>query len=119
MAVLFIDLDSFKITNDTLGHSVGDALLKTIALRLEENLREGDKIARIGGDEFAIVQIGEDQPKGAAALADRLIEVIRKPCIVDGHQLIVGASIGIAVASSDKLDPDQLLKSADLQNGRG
>ena len=114
MAVLFIDLDSFKITNDTLGHSVGDALLKTIALRLEENLREGDKIARLGGDEFAIVQIGEDQPKGAAALADRLIEVIRKPCIVDGHQLIVGASIGIAVASSDKLDPDQLLKSADL-----
>ena len=114
LAVLFIDLDSFKITNDTLGHSVGDALLKTIALRLEENLREGDKIARLGGDEFAIVQIGEDQPKGAAALADRLIEVIRKPCIVDGHQLIVGASIGIAVASSDKLDPDQLLKSADL-----
>ncbi len=114
LAVLFLDLDGFKTINDTLGHSIGDALLQRIAERLRQTLRETDKIARLGGDEFAVVQIGEEQPKNAAALASRLIEVISRPCFVEGHQLIVGCSIGVAMTTADKLDPEQLLKSADL-----
>jgi diguanylate cyclase (GGDEF)-like protein len=114
LAILFIDLDGFKSINDTLGHSLGDALLKCIAGRLQESLRESDKIARLGGDEFAVIQMAEEQPKGASALASRLIDIIRTPCLVEGHQLMVGASIGIAVASPDKHDPERLLKSADL-----
>jgi diguanylate cyclase (GGDEF)-like protein len=114
LAILFIDLDGFKSINDTLGHSIGDALLKGIAGRLQESLRESDKIARLGGDEFAVIQMAEEQPKGASALAARLINVIRTPYLVEGHQLMVGASVGIAVASPDKHDPERLLKSADL-----
>jgi diguanylate cyclase (GGDEF)-like protein len=114
MAILFIDLDGFKSINDTLGHSLGDALLKCLADRLKGSLRESDKIARLGGDEFAVIQMAEEQPKGASALASRLIDIIRTPCLVEGHQLMVGASIGIAVASPDKHDPERLLKSADL-----
>jgi len=114
LAVLFVDLDGFKTINDTLGHSIGDALLKCIAVRLRECLRDTDVIARLGGDEFAVVHIGADQPKGAAALAGRLIEVIGRPCFVDGHQLVVGASIGIAVTPPAELDQEQLLRSADL-----
>jgi diguanylate cyclase (GGDEF)-like protein len=114
LAILFIDLDGFKSINDTLGHSLGDALLKCLADRLKASLRESDKIARLGGDEFAVIQMAEEQPKGASALASRLIDIIRTPCLVEGHQLMVGASIGIAVASPDKHDPERLLKSADL-----
>ena len=114
LAVLFIDLDNFKNINDTLGHSIGDALLKRIALRLEKSLRQKDKVARLGGDEFAVVNIGDDQPRGAATLASRLIEIIKEPCIVEGHKLVCGASIGIATASSGALDAEQLLKRADL-----
>ena len=114
LAVLFIDLDGFKGINDTLGHSVGDSLLKLVADRVREALRETDEFARLGGDEFAIVQIGEEQPKSAARLATRLIEIIGAPCFVEGHQLVVGASVGIALASDNKLDPEQLLRSADL-----
>jgi diguanylate cyclase (GGDEF)-like protein len=114
LAILFIDLDGFKSINDTLGHLIGDALLKTIGHRLRENLRDTDEIARLGGDEFAVVQVGHEQPKNAAGLAARLIEIVNMPCEADGHQLQVGASIGIAIACEGKLEPDQLLKSADL-----
>jgi diguanylate cyclase (GGDEF)-like protein len=113
-AILFIDLDGFKSINDTLGHSIGDALLKSIADRLKECLRETDKIARLGGDEFAVIQTAKEQPIGASVLASRLIDIIKTPCLVEGHQLMIGASIGIAVASPDKHDPERLLKSADL-----
>jgi diguanylate cyclase (GGDEF)-like protein len=114
LAILFIDLDGFKSINDTLGHSVGDILLKLIAGRLRESLRDSDEVARLGGDEFAVVQVGQEQPKSAAGLAARLIEVVNEPCAAEGHQLQVGASIGIAMASPGKFEPDQLLKSADL-----
>ena len=114
VAVLFIDLDGFKSINDTLGHSVGDGLLKGVAQRLSETVRDEDKLARLGGDEFAVIQTGSEQPTSAAILASRLIHAVSRPHIVDGQQLIIGASIGIAVASESKNSPEDILKSADL-----
>jgi diguanylate cyclase (GGDEF)-like protein len=114
LAVLFIDLDGFKNINDTLGHQTGDNLLKCVAARIVEAVRETDKVARLGGDEFAVVQIGLEQPKAAAALASRLIETIAQTYLVDDHQLMIGASIGVAVAADGKNVLDELLKNADL-----
>jgi diguanylate cyclase (GGDEF)-like protein len=114
LAILFLDLDGFKNINDTLGHSIGDTLLRCISDRLRNCLRERDIIARLGGDEFAIVQTAKEQPAGAATLASRLIEVIGEPCLVGGHQLIVGASIGIAVSNSGNDELEALVRSADL-----
>jgi diguanylate cyclase (GGDEF)-like protein len=114
VAVLFIDLDGFKGINDTLGHLTGDALLRCVAKRIQENVREADKVARLGGDEFAVIQIDAEQPKRAAILATRLIEVIAQPYQVEDSQLLIGASIGVAVATTDTTNPEDLLKSADL-----
>lgn len=124
-AILCLDLDMFKGVNDTLGHPVGDALLVAVSQRIRQNLRKDDLVARLGGDEFAILQIGTEQPDGAGALAKRIVAAIARPFDIDGHQVSVGASIGIAVAPSDGRDPDQLLKNADLalykakNDGRG
>lgn len=114
LAVLFLDLDGFKTINDTLGHSTGDGLLRCVANRLTRSVRDGDKIARLGGDEFAIIQLDAEQPREAAILADRLIEVIGRPHQVEGNQLSIGASIGIAVASEANNNPEDLLRMADL-----
>ena len=114
LAVLFIDLDGFKNINDVLGHSTGDALLKVVADRLLHSVRDCDRLCRFGGDEFIVVQLGDDQPQGAADLADRLIELINRPFIVEGRELIVSASVGIAVAGGNDLEPEQLLRAADL-----
>jgi diguanylate cyclase (GGDEF)-like protein len=114
VAVLCLDLDHFKEVNDTLGHPVGDALLKSIAERLRGCAQESDTIARASGDEFVIVQISSDPPKEATALAARIIEVLSAPYDLDGHQVVVGASIGIAIAPNDGTDADALLKHADL-----
>jgi diguanylate cyclase (GGDEF)-like protein/PAS domain S-box-containing protein len=115
VAVLCLDLDHFKDVNDSLGHPIGDDLLKEVARRLSECIREGDTVSRLGGDEFALVQVGgEPQDTAASALASRLIEVVGAPYIVQGHQMIIGTSIGISVAPDDGSDPDQLLKNADM-----
>jgi diguanylate cyclase (GGDEF)-like protein/PAS domain S-box-containing protein len=114
LAVLCLDIDHFKGVNDTLGHPVGDLLLKQAAARLGECVRDIDTAARLGGDEFAIVQIGASQPTDATALAARLLEAISAPYELDGHQVIVGMSIGIAIAPEDGTDPHQLLKNADM-----
>lgn len=114
LAVLFIDLDGFKTINDTLGHWTGDALLRQLASRLRNTLRESDKIGRLGGDEFAIIQFGDEQPRKAAALANRLIELVKVPFDIDDQKLVISASIGIAVADGDYQDADQLLRAADL-----
>jgi diguanylate cyclase (GGDEF)-like protein len=116
LALLFLDLDNFKDVNDTLGHPVGDELLKAVSIRLRDCIRERetDTIARLGGDEFAVLQFADEQPAGAAALAQRIIDVISAPYSFDGHQVYVGASIGIALSPKDETDPDQLLKSADI-----
>lgn len=114
LAVLFIDLDGFKAINDTLGHWAGDMLLKHLASRLRNALRDGDQIGRLGGDEFAILHFGRDQPHEAGALANRLVQLIAEPFRIDKQSLAVGASIGIAIAEGNYQDPDELLRAADL-----
>jgi diguanylate cyclase (GGDEF)-like protein len=114
LAVLCIDLDRFKAVNDTLGHPIGDALLRAVGDRLQASARPADLVARLGGDEFAIVQAGTEQPIGATALATRLIAEIAKPFELDGHQVVIDASVGISIAPNDGTDPDNLLKSADM-----
>ena len=125
VAVLCLDLDHFKRVNDTLGHATGDALLRQAAERLNGCVRETDIVARLGGDEFAIVQLDGEQPRAAILLADRLIGAFTKPFDPDGHQVVVGASVGIALAPSDGVEADQLMNSADMalyrakSDGRG
>jgi diguanylate cyclase (GGDEF)-like protein/PAS domain S-box-containing protein len=115
LAVFCLDLDHFKEINDSLGHPVGDALLKQAALRLSECLTDDDTVARLGGDEFAIVQFCRDcDPTTASALASRLVERISEPYDVAGHQLVIGVSIGVSLAPDDGDNPDALLKNADL-----
>jgi diguanylate cyclase (GGDEF)-like protein len=109
-----IDLDRFKEVNDTLGHSVGDALLKAVTERLLSCVRETDTVARLGGDEFTIVQRVREPVVEAAALARRIQEAIAAPYDLDDHHVVIGISIGIAIAPVDGVDPDQLLKNADL-----
>jgi diguanylate cyclase (GGDEF)-like protein len=114
LAVLYLDLDRFKGVNDTLGHPIGDALLCAVTERLQMLVRNTDLVARLGGDEFAIVQVGAQQPTGATILATRVIEAIAEPFNVEGHQIVIGTSIGIAVASTDGKEADQLLRNADM-----
>ncbi len=114
LAVFCLDLDRFKDVNDAHGHPIGDLLLKTVADRLRQCVRDGDVVARLGGDEFAIMQVGATQPRDATALASRLIEVIGAPYELGGRQVVIEASVGIALAPGDGLDPDQLLKNADM-----
>jgi diguanylate cyclase (GGDEF)-like protein len=123
LAVLCIDLDRFKAVNDTLGHPVGDDLLRAAAQRLRQCVREGDLVARLGGDEFAVIQVGGPQPAAAQALAERLVRAIGAPFLLQGHSAQVGASVGIAIVSAVSTDADDVLKQADLAlydaKGRG
>jgi diguanylate cyclase (GGDEF)-like protein len=114
LAVLCLDVDHFKGVNDTLGHPVGDLFLKAVAARVRECIRGSDTVARLGGDEFAIVQTGGSQPTDATALAARLIDAVAAPFELDGHQVIAGMSIGIAISPDDGTEPFQLLKNADM-----
>src|SRR5882757_519687 len=115
LAVFCLDLDHFKEINDSLGHPVGDALLKEVARRLGECVTEHDTVARLGGDEFAIVQFcSECDPSAVSLLASHIVEKIAAPFDIGGHQLVVGVSIGISLAPEDGKNPDELLKKADL-----
>src|SRR5262249_53289711 len=114
LAVLCLDLDYFKGVNDTLGHPIGDELLKVVADRLRGCIRETDSIARLGGDEFAIIMTALQRATDAASLAKRVQESISQPYLIDNHQIVVDISIGISVAPVDAIDPDQLLKNADM-----
>jgi diguanylate cyclase (GGDEF)-like protein len=113
-AVLFLDLDNFKLINDTFGHLIGDELLKQLAQRLRDCVREVDTLARLGGDEFAIVQTALTDRDDAARLARRIGDTVRRPLELDGRQTSVDFSVGIAVAPDDGFDSEQLLKNADL-----
>jgi diguanylate cyclase (GGDEF)-like protein len=114
LAILCLDLDRFKSVNDTLGHNIGDLLLCEIARRLKECVRESDMVARLSGDEFAVVQRNAVQPAAATALARRIVEAVGAPCDLDGHQVVVGASVGIAIAPGDGAAAEKLMKNADL-----
>jgi diguanylate cyclase (GGDEF)-like protein len=114
LAVLYLDLDHFKGVNDTLGHQIGDDLLKTIAARLRDCVGEDDTVARVGGDEFAIIRAGIEQPDDAAALARRICEAVKEPCELNGHAVMPDTSIGLALAPGDGSDPTELLKNADM-----
>lgn len=113
-ALLYIDIDEFKGINDTLGHHVGDELLKMVAARLKDCARESDVVARLGGDEFAVVQTDVQNPSDVVEFVTRIHEAIREPYYCLGHQLSTDASIGIAVAPQDGNDLEELIKNADL-----
>lgn len=114
VAVHFLDLDEFKRVNDTLGHAVGDDLLKLVAERLRGCVRARDVVSRFSGDEFGIVQTNVTCPEEAAGMARRVCEVLSRPARVAGHELTITVSIGITLAPSDGTTPEQLLKNADL-----
>jgi diguanylate cyclase (GGDEF)-like protein len=113
LAVMFLDLDRFKGVNDSLGHSIGDALLCAVTERLQRVVADGDTVARLGGDEFAIVH-SRATPTQASELAAQIIDALVEPFDVRGHQVIIGTSIGIALAPNDGTEPDQLLRNADM-----
>ncbi len=114
LAVLFIDLDRFKNVNDTLGHHVGDELLKQVAGALADRLREGDTLARLGGDEFIVLL--EDVAGAASArnVADKLVELFERPFLVAGHELFVTGSVGISLFPQDAQDLNMLVRNADV-----
>jgi diguanylate cyclase (GGDEF)-like protein/PAS domain S-box-containing protein len=112
-AVLYLDLDRFKEVNDTLGHHAGDRLLQEVSRRLRDVTREIDLVARLGGDEFAIVQTGIDDSAAAGTLAEKLIEIVSAPYVIDGNDLRIGVSIGISLYEGNVGSPDALLMQAD------
>jgi diguanylate cyclase (GGDEF)-like protein/PAS domain S-box-containing protein len=114
VATLCIDLDNFKSINDTLGHPCGDHLLQRVAERIRGVIRDEDTAARLGGDEFAILQTNVSEPAEVAALARRFLVEIGEPFDIMGHQVLIGASVGIALAPGDGDDADLVLKNADL-----
>src|SRR4029077_15861926 len=117
-AVLVLGLDNFKAVNDTLGHGIGDKLLRGVAKRLRSTLREEDILARLSSDEFAIVQSGGARPEDAVLLARRLLEAIGDPYLLDGHSVVIGASVGIAMSPGDGEESEKLLKSSDMALSR-
>jgi diguanylate cyclase (GGDEF)-like protein/PAS domain S-box-containing protein len=117
-AVLVLGIDNFKAVNDSLGHGIGDKLLRAVAKRLRSTLREEDTLARLNSDEFAIVQSGLTRPDDAVLLARRLLEAIGDPYLFDGHSIVIGASIGIAMAPGDGDESEKLLKNADMALSR-
>jgi len=113
-ALLWLDLDHFKSVNDTYGHPVGDALLCEVAARILSNIRETDTVARLRGDEFAVLQVQVSTANDCSALAQRLISILSEPYMVAGHLLMIGVSVGIAIADSENHDARDLMRSADL-----
>jgi diguanylate cyclase (GGDEF)-like protein len=114
MALLFFDLDRFKPINDSLGHAVGDVLLKEVANILTANVRASDTVSRLGGDEFAVILTQIDGADGAVAVASHIIKLLGQPFIIDGREVVTGTSVGITMVPGDTDNPDQLLLHADL-----
>jgi len=114
IAVMFIDLDRFKNINDTLGHGVGDKLLQQVGSRVSLCIRESDTVARMGGDEFAVVLVNVREERDAAVVAEKIIDALRLPFMVDDHEVFVGASIGITFYRPGQDDRDVLLEKADV-----
>ncbi|MFI5184303.1 MAG: EAL domain-containing protein, partial [Vicinamibacteria bacterium] len=113
LAVLFLDLDRFKVINDSLGHTLGDRLLQAVAERIESAVREGDTVARLGGDEFTLLLPGIARGEDAAKVAEKILESLRRPLPIDGRELFVTGSVGISLYPDDGNDPETLVKNAD------
>jgi diguanylate cyclase (GGDEF)-like protein len=113
VGLLLIDIDRFKVVNDTLGHKAGDLLLRRIAQRLGVGLREADTLSRIEGDEFAVVLPGMGDSEAAARVAGRLLELLKEPFVIEGREIFIGASIGISIFPQDGSDSVTLQKTAD------
>ena len=114
VAVLFLDLDHFKEINDTLGHAAGDRLLQVVAERLAASVREGDTVARVGGDEFVVMLVELHQLADAALVAEKIISAVSEACQIEGSELHIMPSIGMAIFPGDGGDPDTLLRNADI-----
>ena len=114
LAVLYIDLDRFKIVNDTMGHAAGDSLLRMVSEKLRALSSPRDVVARLGGDEFAVLRTGDDDVDSAETFAQSIVDAIAQPILLEGRQIYIGASIGIAFAPLDGRDPEMLLRNADL-----
>ncbi len=114
LALLFLDMDNFKTVNDSLGHSVGDLLLMAFAHRLKNLLREQDTVARLGGDEFVVMVEEVADANAAVAVGERILEAMRQPFTIKGHELYVTASVGITLYPEDGATPEVLIKNADL-----
>ena len=114
VALLFLDLDNFKTINDTLGHSAGDQLLKHVAARLKDTLRETDLIARLGGDEFVVILEGVSRVREAALVARRILKAHNDPFVLEGQELFVTTSVGIAIYAGGEQDVETLIKNADM-----
>ncbi len=124
LALLFVDLDRFKLVNDSLGHAVGDALLQEIAHRLQSAVRASDTVSRQGGDEFLVLLADIEQNEDAGRVAQKMLDVLSAPCHLAGHELRITPSIGISLYPDDSTDLEKLIKSADIamyqakENGR-
>lgn len=114
VGLLFLDLDQFKHVNDTLGHDVGDLLLKIVAERLKKQVREMDTVARMGGDEFTVVLPGVESPEAAGSVAERILNDMAQPFSLYGGEVRVGASIGIAIYPLHGTTVQELMKHADV-----
>lgn len=113
-AVLFLDLDRFKVINDTLGHALGDKLLQAVARRICGCVREIDTVARIGGDEFTVIIVNLTDPKDIEKVASKILLSLSQPQVIDGHELFISTSIGISIFPDDSEDLDSLVKKADI-----
>lgn len=113
-ALLMVDLDRFKPINDSLGHPFGDKVLKAVSARLQEAVRDNDMVARIGGDEFAVIAPGVDDPSVARLLAERIVEVLSRPFVISGQVADLGASVGITLAPADGEDAETLTQQVDI-----
>ncbi len=113
-AVAFLDLDNFKVVNDSLGHSLGDHLLRAVAARLESSLRAMDTVARLGGDEFVLVLSDQKTEQSVSGELQRVVESFSQPFAVDGRDVFITASVGVALYPQDAKDPESLMKSAEL-----
>jgi diguanylate cyclase (GGDEF)-like protein len=114
VAVCYLDLDGFKPINDTLGHAIGDGVLKVIAWRMNEVLRASDTAARIGGDEFIVLLSDNEHGDNVRPILDRLLQTINQPIEVNGHQTTVSASIGVSLYPDHACEADTLLRQADI-----
>ena len=114
VAALCLDLDGFKDVNDSLGHPIGDALLREVGARIKENAREGDIVARLGGDEFVVLQTEVDTMEQPSALAERLIAHLSRPFLIEGIEILISASIGIATSPVESRVAEDLIKNADM-----